>query len=97
MRGTASKFRGVRVEVSDLPGEPREFLVKLTARASVRARKVGGESTPALRPAVVVVRVGRELEVVGYMPPEFDFPHLGPEDYERRALEEVRDHLVAAR
>jgi hypothetical protein len=97
MRGTVSKFRGVKVELSDIRGEPREFVVKFAARLLGAVRKLGEGTKVAPRPAVVVVRAGDELEAVGYMPPENDLPQLGQEDYEQRALEEVRGHLEGVR
>jgi hypothetical protein len=96
MPSTTDKFQGVEVEVSDLCADPKEFLVKFTPHPPGAFRKPGDEPTVALRPAIVVVRADDGLETVGFMTPEHGLHHTDRVDYERKALEAVRDHLAAA-
>lgn len=97
MHSTIDRFRGVRVEVSDLSGDPKEFLVRFTARKLEGEGRLDDESKCPPHQAIVIVRVAPNPEVVGYIPPEVDFPNLGEEDIERRALEEVRAYLPSVR
>jgi hypothetical protein len=97
MQSTIDKFRGVKVEVSDLSGDPKEFLVRFTREKLEGGGRLDGKLKPAPHLAIVVVRATPTPEVVGYIPPEFDFPNLGQEDLERRALEEVRTYLPGVR
>jgi hypothetical protein len=97
MPNAIDKFRGINVEVSDLSGDPKEFLVRFTARPLSDGRRPGDAPTRASHQAIVVVRVAPDPEVVGYIPPEVDFANLGQEDFERRALEDVRPYVRAVR
>lgn len=90
------KFRGVSVELNDIRGDPRTILVRFAIRQAGDVRGLGDERGRDRRQALVIVRVAREPEIVGYIPAEHEFPSLGQGDFERRALEEVRAHLVAA-
>jgi hypothetical protein len=96
MLSTIDKFRGVEVAVSDVCGEPQEYLVKFISQRPGAVRRLGDEPTVAPRPALVVVRADDGLEAVGFMPPEDGLHHIRQVDYERKALEAVRDHLAAA-
>jgi len=93
MPGTTDRFRGVKVEVSELSCDSTEFLVRFTTGQIGSVRRPRDTS----RQAVVVVRVARDVEVVGYIPPEHDLPGLGRADYECKALEEVRAQGLAQR
>jgi hypothetical protein len=97
MHSAIDKFRELKVEVSDLSGDPKEFLVRFTGQKPGRGGRLDGESKRAPHQAIVVVRATPEPEVVGYIPPEVDFPNLGQKDIERRALEEVRTYLPGVR
>lgn len=97
MPNTIDKFREVKVEISDLSGEPKEFLVRFTAPQPMSVRRDGDGPARSHHQAIVVVRVAPEPEVVGYIPPEVDFPNLDQEDIERRALEEVLSYIAAVR
>jgi hypothetical protein len=96
MKSPTSKFSGVRVEVTRICADPQELLVRFTPRVPAGVRGLEDDLVVAPHPALVVVRVGSELEVVGYMPPEHNHPNITKADYERIALEAVREHLAAA-
>ena len=97
MLRTNDRFRGVRVDVNDIRGDPRTILVRFTPRKLEGAPSLGDAPKRAIREALVVVRAAQEVEVVGYIPPEEELPGLGQADYEQMALEEVRAQGFAQR
>jgi hypothetical protein len=97
VQSTIDRFREVKVEVSDLSGDPKEFLARFASRKLEGGGRLDGKLKRAPHLAIVVVRATPDPEVVGYIPPEFDFPNLGQEDFERRALDEVRAYLPGVR